>query len=374
MNLKIIAMACALSMSLTATAQKKKVKAKRATPTAVEVNPGLKLYKSMIPSTAKLMFVDSVVVDKVNFLSHIPLNSEAGKISMRDSIHSQYLNEFGDRWIFAHGNTTSSALYSADKVGGKWSSPTPIFQKIEGINQANYPFLMADGVTIYFGAKGENSMGGYDIFMSTFDLDNGVYYTPENIGLPYNSTANDYLLAIDDVDHLGWLVTDRRQPEGKVCIYTFVPTDSRQGFEDTSLTNEEIESYSRILCIADTWKFGNRKAALKKLADLKKRNAAKKNNTKSNDQFVVNDNLIYTSADNFKSPKAKELYLIWLDKKAIFDDCTAKLSEMRMTYHDASNKSSYDYKIRTLESQQETLYNEIKILENNIRLTELNNH
>ena len=87
---------------------------------------------------------------------------------------------------------------------------------------------MADGVTLYFAAQGVNSMGGYDIFMSTFDLDKGVFYSPENIGLPFNSTANDYLLAIDDINHLGWLVTDRRQPEDKVCIYTFVPTASRR--------------------------------------------------------------------------------------------------------------------------------------------------
>lgn len=103
---------------------------------------------------------------------------------MRDSLHSQYLNEFGDRWIFAHGDNTSSALYTADKLADKWSTPTPIFNQTEGIEKANYPFLMADGVTLYFAAKGGNTMGGYDIFMSTFDHDNGVYYSPENIGLP----------------------------------------------------------------------------------------------------------------------------------------------------------------------------------------------
>lgn len=269
MNLKILTIVIALSTTMSATAQKKgKVKTKRST-TTVEESPGLKLYKSMIPSTAKLMFVDSVVVDKKDFLSKIPLISEAGKLTMRDTLHSQYLNEFGDRLIFAHGDSTSSALYSADKLADRWSSPTPLFKKSEGIERANYPYLMADGVTLYFAAQGVNSMGGYDIFMSTFDLDKGVFYSPENIGLPFNSTANDYLLAIDDINHLGWLVTDRRQPEDKVCIYTFVPTASRQGFEDTNLTNVEIERYSRILSIADTWKFGNRKAAMAKLSDIK---------------------------------------------------------------------------------------------------------
>ena len=374
MNLKIIAMACALSISLSATAQKKKVKTKRPTATTVEASPGLKLYKSMIPSTAKLMFVDSVVVDKKDFLSQIPLISDVGKLTMRDAHNSQYLNEFGDRWIFAHGDSTSSALFSADKLADKWSSPTPLFKKSDGVEHANYPFLMADGVTLYFAAKGENSMGGYDIFMSTFDLDNGVFYTPENIGLPYNSTANDYLLAIDEINHLGWLVTDRRQPEDKVCIYTFVPTASRQGFEDNNLSDKEIEPYSRILRISDTWKFGNRKAALAKLSDIKKRIASKIVKSQSTNKFIINDNTVYSSANDFKSPAAKEMYRQWKDKKNTFESISSKLDEARKTYRESSNKSADAYKIRTLETKQESLFNEINLLEKNIRSSELNNH
>lgn len=374
MNLKILTIVIALSTTLSATAQKKgKAKAKRSIPAVVE-SPGMKLYKSMIPSTAKLMFVDSLVVDKKDFLAQIPLISEAGKLSMRDSLHSQYLNEFGDRWIFAHGDNTSSALYTADKLADKWSTPTPIFNKTEGIEKANYPYLMADGITLYFAAQGENSMGGYDIFMSTFDLDKGVFYSPENIGLPFNSTANDYLLAIDDIDNLGWLVTDRRQPEGKVCIYTFVPTASRIGFEDTDLSTVEIERYSRILSIADTWKFGNRKAAMAKLSDIKKRIVAKTIKTQSNNKFVVSDNIIYTSANDFKSPTAKKMYREWLDKKRTLKTVTSKLDEARKTYRDSSNPSADAYKINTLENKQESLFNEIKQLEKNIRSTELNNH
>ena len=50
-----------------------------------------------------------------------------------------------------------------------------------------------------------------------------VFYIPDNYGLPYNSTANDYFLAIDERNNLGWLISDRYQPEDKVCIYIFVP-------------------------------------------------------------------------------------------------------------------------------------------------------
>lgn len=369
MNIKIITFVCALAICMPSVAQKKgkaKVK-KKATPVVVE-DPGLLLYKSMIPSTAKILFIDSVVVDKKNFLSQIPLNPESGRIGMRDIEYSQYENEFGDRAFFAAGDTATSALYACDKVGGEWSAPTRLFDTIEGIDKVNFPFLMSDGITMYFGAKGEGTMGGYDIYMTTFDYDSGKFYTPENMGLPYNSTANDYLLAIDDVDKLGWLVTDRRQPEDKVCIYTFVPSDTRQGFDDTDLDNSEIEKYSRILSIADTWKFGNKKSGMARLEELKSRlktNAVKAAETES---FAINDNVVYHSSGNFKSEQARELYNGLKIKRKEFEDMMSRLSTMRRLYHDStvSMRKGLENELLTLEKQVEDLNADIRATEKDI--------
>lgn len=370
MNIKIITFVCALAICMPSVAQKKgkaKVK-KKATPVVVE-DPGLLLYKSMIPSTAKILFIDSVVVDKKNFLSQIPLNPESGRIGMRDIEYSQYENEFGDRAFFAAGDTATSALYACDKVGGEWSAPTRLFDTIEGIDKVNFPFLMSDGITMYFGAKGEGTMGGYDIYMTTFDYDSGKFYTPENMGLPYNSTANDYLLAIDDVDKLGWLVTDRRQPEDKVCIYTFIPSDTRQGFDDTDLDNSEIEKYSRILSIADTWKFGNKKSGMARLEELKSRlktNAVKAAETES---FAINDNVVYHSSGNFKSEQARELYNGLKIKRKEFEDMMSRLSTMRRLYHDStvSMRKGLENELLTLEKQVEDLNADIRATEKDIR-------
>ena len=174
-------------------------------------------------------------------------------------------------------------------------------------------------------------MGGYDIFMTRYNGDDGTWYEPENYGLPYNSTANDYLLAIDDYDQLGWLVTDRRQEEGKVCIYTFVPTTPRQNFENDDLTKKQLNSFARILKIEDTWQFGNREAALKRVEDLKKRNTQGKKVT-SNINFVINDNVTYHSISEFKSPAAREKYkqLVALQDK--YNKNIATLQQLRDDY------------------------------------------
>jgi len=308
-------------------------------PTKQTSGINVKMFESMVPSTAKLMFIDSVVVDKKDFLQKIPLNKESGRITYFNSFFNAnkevnttvYVNEFNNRSYYAEGDSTQSSIYTIDKLGNKWSIPVKISEITTDYQNPDYPFLCNDGVTLFFGAKGPKSMGGYDIFMTRYNGDDGTWYEPENYGLPYNSTANDYLLAIDDYDQLGWLVTDRRQEEGKVCIYTFVPTSPRQNFESDDLTNKQLNSFARILKIEDTWQFGNREAALKRVEDLKKRNTQDKKAT-SNINFVINDNVTYHSISEFKSPAAREKYkqLVALQDK--YNQNIATLQQLRDDY------------------------------------------
>jgi outer membrane protein OmpA-like peptidoglycan-associated protein/Tol biopolymer transport system component len=54
------------------------------------------------------------------------------------------------------------------------------------------PFIHADGKTLYFSSKGHKSMGGYDIFYCTIDLETGEILTPpQNIGYPINTADDD---------------------------------------------------------------------------------------------------------------------------------------------------------------------------------------
>ena len=308
-------------------------------PTKQTSGINVKMFESMVPSTAKLMFIDSVVVDKKDFLNSLPLNKESGKLTYFNSFFNAnkevnttvYINEFNNRSYYAEGDSTQSSIYTIDKLGNKWSIPVKISEITTDYQNPDYPFLCSDGVTLFFGAKGPKSMGGYDIFMTRYNGDDGTWYEPENYGLPYNSTANDYLLVIDDYDQLGWLVTDRRQEEGKVCIYTFVPTSPRQNFESDDLTNKQLNSFARILKIEDTWQFGNREAALKRVEDLKKRNTQDKKAT-SNINFVINDNVTYHSISEFKSPAAREKYkqLVALQDK--YNQNIATLQQLRDDY------------------------------------------
>lgn len=376
-TLKIfVVLAFLATLPLATQAQKARVKAKKAAPPVVET-PGQRLYKTMLPATAKVMFIDSVVVSKADFLAKVPLNGEAGKLSMKvtgrhGEILGQYENDFGDRKIFAVGDTAGTSLYTQTLLGDGWSEQTGIDEIDEDeFSYQNYPFLSTDGVTLYFSAKGPNSMGGRDIFMTTFDRDKGKWYEPENYGLPYNSTANDYLLAIDDLDSLGWLVTDRHQPHDSVCIYTFVPTYPRLDFAAENLSAAQLEGFAKISSISKTWKFGDRRAALRRRDAMLARTAQHGNGSKT--EFVVNDDRVISSASDFRSAESRNLFKQLEELRSMLKSTQDSLDTKRLRYAKAgeSEKAGMRNDILSLEKDVQRLYEDIKQTEKRIRNLEL---
>ncbi|MCX7697300.1 MAG: hypothetical protein N2Z72_06375 [Bacteroidales bacterium] len=96
-------------------------------------------------------------------------------------------------------------IFSSDRAGGYGGKDLYISEKLESgdwgpaynlgpiINtpyDEDYPFVLQDGITLFFSSKGHNSMGGYDIFVSTLS-DEGVWSVPENLGYPINTTCDD---------------------------------------------------------------------------------------------------------------------------------------------------------------------------------------
>ena len=329
--------------------KKKNIIAKPKTQPAVSVN---KLYESMLQSTAKVMFIDSVVVDKEQFLQAIPLPSDLGQIKFRpnSSYLLEYQNELDDRKFIADGDTAITLLKTQTATGKSWS----LAEKLPGLDNKeyllqNYPFLASDGITLYFSAEGPLSMGGRDIFMTSFDSDKGIWLQPQNYGLPFNSPANDYLLIIDDLDSLGWLVTDRRQPEGKVCVYTFVPTSVRQNFEVDGLSNAMLKSYADIKSIKDTWKFGNRQTAMLRLKNI--RTKIRKQQNKNNINFIINDKQIIRSVDDFKSDESRTLYKQLIEIKQIITEEEQQLQKQRIQYESDSSMREKLYPIIIKEEQ-----------------------
>lgn len=380
MRLKYIGILLLLCMALPVAAQKKGAKGGKATKVVKPVAPaetsGQKLFKSMLPATAKVMFIDSVVVSKADFLSRVPLNKESGSLTTRKGKvgHgrvplTQYQNDFGDRRIYAEGDTTATHLLAQTLVGKQWSAPHPLVG-LDGNEypRACFPFLASDGVTLFFAAQGPHSVGGYDIFMTTYDNDDAQWYEPQNYGLPFNSTANEYLMAIDDYDTLGWLVTDRNQPADSVCIYTFEPTSIRKDFQADDIDDVHLKRYAHIHAIKDTWKFGKRKAALDRLAAMIARGKA--TSTKKV-QFAINDLMVITSPSQLKHAESRSLYAQLQELETLMANTQTTLDNNRKKYaQQPSARQQLRAQIIKLEQQLEQQQADSRALAKRIRKLE----
>ncbi|RRD02198.1 PD40 domain-containing protein [Prevotella sp. OH937_COT-195] len=324
------------------------------------------MFENMLSSIRKVVIIDSVVVAKDEFLSRIPLSPESGKLEDNGQ-GASFRNDFIDKKYFSRRDTAGfSKIYVSDRLAGQWTEP----QELSTIGNADYPFLMADGTTLYFAGKGDASLGGYDIFVTRYDSEDGSLLEPQNIGLPFNSFDNDYLYAEDETDSIAWLVTDRNQPEGMVCIYTILPNGSRS-YDISELSDERLRGLARISSIKDTWgDMAERNAALKRLAHNDGNgNGAENGNSIS---FIVNDKLTYTSVNQFKSPSStSEFKRLQIIVRELGDDDRI-LKELRERYASASRSARIKMSDEIIKLEQKIMKREKekRVLEKSIRNTE----
>ncbi len=337
----------------------------------------------MLDVTQKIVFIDSIVTSYDNFIANIFLSPESGSIQTYNKFFNVskqpnayvYLNEFGNKCYYSLGDSSQNMkLYTSDKLAGKWSDRMPLNGLEHVSNRLNYPYMMTDGTTLYFAATGPESLGGYDIFVTRYDSESGKYLKPENLGMPFNSPANDYMYAEDDINNIGWFVTDRNQPEGKVCIYIFIPSETRQVYDKTKSTEQEIIRAACINRIADTWGNGkDRQKALTRLHNAMKSKDKKSNSDGDTFSFIINDNVTYNSINEFKSDIAKQKISDLLDKQKHLTEIISETEEMRDQYISADSQQKLTLKPQILRAEKETesLQKEINELEKLIRNTEI---
>ena len=372
----ILFLICCLFAFTSTQAQKKKVVKKKETKAkvvATDKKVDNSLFATMLPNTDKLLVIDSAVVDKDSFLTHLDLQNENGYVGIEND-NAWFINALKNKKIYASGDSLSGRkLILAYYVNSKWEDRRSISELNTLFSDINFPFLMPDATTLFFSAKGHNSIGGFDIYTTRLDVDNGGFYIPDNYGLPYNSTANDYFLAIDERNNLGWLVSDRYQPEDKVCIYIFVPNKNRVKLAQEGFDNNTIKKLAQLNSIQDTWNFGDKQEAMRNLERLRnQRNIGNKG--RESVLFIVNDKIKYTSLSQFKSNKSKQLFAKLEDNKQLVAKQKTELENLRIQYKQANKakQSSLKQDILFIEKQLMKYQLEQKGLERNIRELELN--
>ena len=381
-NILLAALLVILPSSVDAQKKKSATKAKVKQKTTVVDNELEQRLESMRGFTQKVMFIDSVVVSKSKLLSSLNIPDEAGSIQAYNKFFNTtdqpnsivYLNQLRNKCVFSKFADGGWDLYSQEMIGEKWSNAVPL----KGLDilgddvDINWPFLLSDGTTLYFAAKGEESIGGFDIFMTRYDETTQSYLKPENIGMPFNSIDNDYFFIVDEYDGIGWFATDRNQPEGKVCIYSFIYNNVRENYVVDEYTPEQLRQLSEIHSISQTWTSNQaRLGALEQLTAVYKRKFTQK---KKNDfEFVINDELTYTTLTDFRSVEAAEMYVDLNELLRKKNKLDSSIERARIAYPTARQAQREQYKQQLLaaEKQSEKYETDIKNLSKKIRRIEL---
>ena len=359
---------------------------RRSTEEADSLMALFRAHLRMLRGVERVCVVDSFVVDKARFLEAYRLTPQAGHLypyaeyfpeSGREGT-SVYENELGDKTFYSEADEAGvQQLRTSTLLGDGWSKGMPLAGNFPDTLDTAYPYLMADGITLYYASRGAESLGGYDIFVTRYNTNTDAYLRPDNIGMPFNSPANDYMYVVDEYANLGWFASDRHQPADSVCIYVFIPNATKQVYDYEQTDPARLRSLAALHALRDTWDNPDEAAeARERLAHLGQTPADGADTPQRPDfTFVVDDRRTYHAESDFRSPQALALYRQCLDTQKTLRRQRIRLDGLRDDYAQASpdERTKLTPAILDLEKNLLRLEQEAEKLENEARKNEKSN-
>ncbi|MBT3209508.1 MAG: hypothetical protein HN704_09225 [Bacteroidetes bacterium] len=102
----------------------------------------------------------------------------------------------------------------------KWTQTQKLSEIINTKYDDAFPFLHTDGKTLYFSSKGHNSMGGYDIFKTTFDSVENTWSEPTNLNFPINTPHDDFLFVLNNEKNTATFASNRMTDKTRISVFT----------------------------------------------------------------------------------------------------------------------------------------------------------
>jgi outer membrane protein OmpA-like peptidoglycan-associated protein len=167
------------------------------------------------------------------------INTEMKETTTSESFDGNKLYFVSER----KGGMGMGDIYLSTKdAKGKWGEAVNLGAPINTKYAEEGVFLLADGNTMYFSSKGGATMGGFDIFKSTWE--NGKWSAPVNLGYPVNSPDDDVFFVISGSGRRGYYASAKEGGYGEKDLYmiTFLGPE-----KPNMLSNED----NLIACVAE---------------------------------------------------------------------------------------------------------------------------
>ena len=185
--------------------------------------------KSLMQNLSDIVVIDKKTTSLDKFNYSYDLTDIGGKILVTEEFQSKldkkndhkpiiYFPPFDQDILFyssygESGNNGLDIYYKKRLPGGGWSESIILPESLNTEYDDDYPFLNSDATTFYFSSMGHNSMGGFDIFRSSFDKSNNSFGPVTNLDYKINSTDDD-LLYIVDKENTNAIFSSKRSSEG----------------------------------------------------------------------------------------------------------------------------------------------------------------
>jgi outer membrane protein OmpA-like peptidoglycan-associated protein/predicted negative regulator of RcsB-dependent stress response len=118
------------------------------------------------------------------------------------------------------GSLGGKDLYVCKNEGNfNYSKPVNLGENVNTPFDEESPYFSADGKTLYFSSRGLQGMGGFDIFKVNF-MDGDVA-KPQNLGIPFNTSADDLFFVLKNDGSAGFFASDRVGTIGDLDVFEF---------------------------------------------------------------------------------------------------------------------------------------------------------
>lgn len=151
------------------------------------------------------------------------------------------LSKSGKTLFFASdmpGGYGGMDIYVVHMIDGKWSEPINLGPKVNTAENELFPFIHDSGM-LFFSSNGHKGFGGMDIFVTQFIDDE--WKSPENMGSPVNTPANDFSIYVDRNFTDGYFSSDREGGMGADDIYKLAFANNPQPKQQLVIENNLLE-------------------------------------------------------------------------------------------------------------------------------------